>query len=89
MNIKELNKEAILAAIKQALASCNSRNPVYYEDEIDIHLNSKISADWDLREQERKVVTPGQNKKYFLAGSLQAKTGRVTYVGSISKRTVL
>ena len=35
------------------------------------------------------MVTPGQNKKYFLAGALQAKTGQVTYVGSASKSTVL
>ena len=76
--IKDPDKEAKLALIKQALASCDSRNPVYYEDEdeVDIHLNHKIGADWGLRGQQRKVVTPGQNKKYFLAGTLQANTGR-------------
>ncbi len=87
--IKDPDKEAKLAAIKQALANCDSRNPVFYEDEVDIHLNPKIGADWGLRGQQRKVVTPGQNKKYFLAGALQAKTGLVTYVGSASKSTVL
>ena len=35
------------------------------------------------------MVTLGQNKKHFLAGALQAKTGQVTYVGSNSKSTVL
>ena len=42
-----------------------------------------------MRGQQRKVVTLGQNKKHFLAGALQAKTGQVTYVGSNSKSTVL
>lgn len=87
--IKDPDKEAKLAAIKQALANCDSSNPVFYEDEVDIHLNPKIGSDWGLRGQQRKVVTPGQNKKYFLAGALQAKTGQVTYVGSASKSTVL
>jgi len=87
--IKDPDKEAKLAAIKQALARCDNRNPVFYEDEVDIHLNPKIGSDWGLRGQQRKVVTPGQNKKYFLAGALQAKTGQVTYVGSSSKNTVL
>ena len=43
--IKDPDKKAKLAAIKQALASCDSRNPVFYEDEVDIHLNPKIGAD--------------------------------------------
>ncbi len=76
--IKDPDKEAKLAAIKQALANCDSSNPVFYEDEVDIHLKPKIGSDWGLRGHQRKVVTPGQNKKYFLAAALQAKTGQVT-----------
>lgn len=75
--------------MKQALVKCDSSNPVFYEDEVDIHLNPKIGSDWGLRGQQRNVVTPGQNKKYFLAAALQAKTSQVTYVGSASKSTVL
>ncbi len=86
--IKDPDKEAKLAATTQAPVSCDSSNPVIFEDEVDIHLNPKIGSDWGLRGQQRKVVTPGQNKKYFLAGALQAKTGQVTYVGSASKSTV-
>jgi hypothetical protein len=62
---------------------------VFYEDEVDIHLNPKIGSDWGLRGQQCKVTTPGQNKKYFLARALQANTGLVTHVGSASKSTVL
>jgi transposase len=89
LQIKDPDKEAKLAAIKQALASCDAENPVFYEDEVDIHLNPKIGADWGLRGQQRKVVTPGQNKKHFLAGALHSSSGQVTYVGSTSKNTVL
>ena len=40
-----------MAAIHEALAKCSAENPVFYEDEVDIHLNPKIAADWQLRGQ--------------------------------------
>jgi hypothetical protein len=62
---------------------------VFYEDEVDVHLNPQIGADWGLRGQQRKVVTPGQSQKFFQVGALKANTGQVTYVGSNSNRMVL
>lgn len=56
-----------MAAINAELASCNTEHPVFYEDKVDIHLNPKIGADWQLRGQQKCVVTPGQNEKYYLA----------------------
>lgn len=38
-----------MAAIYMALASCSTEHPVFYEDKVDIHLNPKIGADWQLR----------------------------------------
>lgn len=55
-----------------------------YEDEVDIHLNPKIGADWQLRGQQKRVVTPGQNEKYYLTGALHSSTGKVSYVGGSS-----
>jgi hypothetical protein len=43
---------------------------VFYQDEVDIHLNPKIGADWGYRGEQRKVATPGQNKKHYQAGAL-------------------
>lgn len=65
-----------MAAIDRTLASCSAEPPVFYEDEVDIHLNLKISADWQLRGQQKRVVTPGQNEKYYLAGALQQWYGK-------------
>lgn len=45
-----------------------------YEDESDIQLNPKIGLDWmngSVRVQ-KVVMTPGQNKKAYLAGTLEA-----------------
>ena len=60
---------------------------MFYEDEVDIHL--KLGADWMLRAKQKKVMTPGQNRKHYIAGALHARTGNVTYVASDSKDTDL
>ncbi len=82
-----------MAAIHKALDECSTEHPVFYEDEVDIHLNPKIGADWQLRGQQKRVVTPGQNEKYYLAGALNSGTagqrdsgtGKASYVGGNSK----
>jgi transposase len=89
LHIKDPDKEAKLARIKKALEQCDADNPVFYEDEVDIHLNPKIGAGWMPKGHQKKVATPGQNTKHYLAGALHAKTGKVSYVGSTSKNSEL
>lgn len=78
-----------MAVIHKALDECSAEHPVFYEDDVDIHLNPKIGADWQLRGQQKRVVTPGQNEKYYLAGALHSGTGKVSYVGGNSKSSAL
>lgn len=85
LRIRDPQKEVKMAAIQKALETCSTENPVFYEDEVDIHLNPKTGADWQLRGQQKRVVTPGQNEKYYLAGALYCGTGKVIYVGGKSK----
>ena len=60
---------------------CLQRGEVaVYVDEVDIHLNPKIGPDWMLCGQQKTVLTPGKNEKRYLAGALNARTGRVTWV---------
>lgn len=89
LRIKDPGKEEKLAKIQQAIEQCDADNPVFYEDEVDIHLNPKIGADWMPKGQQKKVVTPGKNAKHYLAGSLHAKTGKISYVASSSKNSEL
>jgi hypothetical protein len=56
-----------------------------YEDEVDIHLKPKIDPDWQLRGQQKRVVTPGQNEKYYLAHAQHRGTGKVSHFGRKSK----
>ena len=73
LRIRDPHKEEKMVALHEALAKCSAENPVFYEDEVDIHLNPKIGADWQLRGQQKRVVTPGQNEKYYLAGALHSR----------------
>lgn len=60
-----------------------------YEDEVDIHLNPKIGPDYMLPGQQKKVVTPGNNVKRYVAGAMDARTDRVIWVESERKRSAL
>jgi transposase len=62
---------------------------VVYADEVDIHLNPKLGSDWTLPDMRRRVLTPGKNQKRYLAGALNAKTGRLTWVESDRKTSDL
>ncbi|MCT8342697.1 IS630 family transposase [Photorhabdus kleinii] len=74
-----------IAKITEALTHTSAQHPVFYEDEVDINLNPKIGADWCFKGQQKRVVTPGKNEKHYLAGCLNAQTGKVTYVKGTKK----
>jgi transposase len=89
LRIRDPHKEEKMEAIAMALEQCSAEHPVFYEDEVDIHLNPKIGADWQVRGKQKRIVTPGQNEKYYLAGALHSGTGKVSYVGGSSKSSCL
>lgn len=63
--------------------------PVLYGDEVDIHLNPKIGRDWMLPGQQRRILTPGQNQKFYLAGALDVCTGKLHTTGAHHKGAAL
>lgn len=69
-----------LAQIKKLVTELPAGEKVFYEDEVDIHLNPKIGPDWMLKGTQKLVLTPGKNQKHYLAGALDPKTGQVTWV---------
>jgi transposase len=62
---------------------------VLYVDEVDIHLNPKIGPDWMLAGKQKYVLTPGCNDKRYLAGALNPKTGKLTWVEGDRKNSLL
>jgi transposase len=82
-------KNRRLSEIKRLIRDLHRGEVAVYVDEVDIHLNPKIGLDWMMRGQQRSVVTPGKNQKRYLAGALEPRTGRVTYVEGNKKNSLL
>jgi transposase len=78
-----------LRRIKRLVRDAAPDEVVLYLDEVDIHLNPKIGLDWMLRGQQKTALTPGQNQKRYLAGALDARTGRLTWIEGPRKTSLL
>lgn len=59
------------------------------QDEVDIHLNPKIGAMWMMKGEQTEVLTPGQNRKHYLAGSVDMRTGELIWVEAQKKNSDL
>lgn len=66
--------------IRRLIEDLPSNEIAFYADEVDIHLNPKIGRDWALPGERPVVVTPGQNKKRYVAGAMNAKTKELIWV---------
>jgi transposase len=64
-----------LRRIQRLLARLSPCETALFQDEVDVHLNPKIGSCWMLRGQQSQVITPGNNEKRHLAGSLVWRTG--------------
>ena len=69
------DKEAKLQHLRALAQSLAADEVIVFQDEVDINLNPKIGALWMARGQQAVVVTPGDNDKRYLAGSLNGRTG--------------
>ncbi len=78
-----------LASLRRLAEHATDLEPVFYADEMDVHLNPKIGRDWMLPGHRRFVVTPGKNRKHYVAGALNAATGKLTVVDGPSKASDL
>ena len=82
-------RQRVLRGLRRLARNASTEEPVFFEDEMDVHLNPKIGRDWTLKGQRRYVRTPGQNRKRFVAGALNALTGKLTWVAAHSKASDL
>ena len=74
-----------LARIRYTLETLGKRAVVLFADELDIHLLPKVGYQWMPKGETVKLVTPGQNHKYYLAGALEPATGRIVHCTSTRK----
>jgi transposase len=78
-----------LRAIQRLIENLAPGEVVLYVDEVDIHLNPKIGPDWTATGKQKYVETPGCNQKRYLAGALNPKTGKLTWVEGDRKNSLL
>jgi transposase len=86
---RKARRRRCLREIAELLENVPENEAVFYEDEVDIDLNPRIGRDWMLPGTQRLVQTPGKNEKHYLAGALNAKTGKVHWVGNGRKNGYL
>lgn len=64
-----------LGAIRDLLRDLPEDEAAVFQDEVDVHLNPKVGSCWMPRGEQGRVVTPGDNIKRHVAGSLVWRTG--------------
>ena len=75
-------RQARLRKIRALLRDLPDDETAVFEDEVDLALNPEIGCMWMERGRQAEVVTPGDNDKCYLAGSLHWRTGLlITTVG--------
>src|SRR3954465_10264690 len=86
---EKARRDRKLRRIKRLVRDAGPDEVVLYVDEVDIHLNPKIGLDRMLRGQQKEAPTPGRNEKHYLAGALDARTGKLTWVEGPRKTSLL
>jgi transposase len=69
-----------LARIRQIIEELLPSDALFFADELDIHLLAKLGCEWMLKGTQREVMTPGTNRKHYLAGALNFVTGKLLAV---------
>jgi transposase len=82
-------KELRLQRLRHLVDHAHPDDVWVYADEVDIDLNPKVGPDYMLQGVQKEIRTPGVNKKHYLAGALNAHTGRLTWVDGESKNSEL
>ena len=77
VGLHDPDHDAKLRKIRRLISSLPAHETAVFQDEVDINLNPKIGACWMVRGEQAEVVTPGNNEKRYLAGSLHWRTGRL------------
>lgn len=78
-----------LNQLQNLIATLPRHERLFYEDEVDIHLNPKIGLDWRGYGQQKEALTPGKNEKRYLAGALDVRTGVIVWVEGDRKTSYL
>ena len=79
-------RETTLAGLRAVVRALGADEVLVFEDEVDINTNPKIGPMWMLKGKQAEVVTPGDNEKRHLAGSLNARSGALIVTEGFPKQ---
>jgi putative transposase len=66
-----------LRKIRELLRDLPEDEAAVFQDEVDLNLNPDIGCCWMERGKQAQVLTPGDNVKRYLAGSMSWRTGEL------------
>src|SRR5579884_3825424 len=69
------DKDSIIKGLRQLLRTLPADEVALFQDEADVQTNPDIGPMWMRRGCQAEVETPGDNRKNYLAGSLNWRTG--------------
>ncbi len=78
-----------LNQIRSLIQNLPGNEIAFWADEVDVNLNPKIGRDWMLRGDQREIPTPGNNVKRYIAGAMNVRTRRLTWVWGDSRNSRL
>lgn len=68
-------RAVVLRKLRQLLKNLPDDEIAVFQDEVDVNTNPKIGSMWMRKGEQAEVITPGNNEKRYLAGSLNWRTG--------------
>jgi transposase len=80
---------SLLAKIRYRIEILTASTALFFVDELDIHLLSKIGYEWMPKGTQKEIWTPGTNEKNYLAGALDYRTGQMVHVTGERKNRFL
>jgi hypothetical protein len=75
VGLRDPEYEHKIQRIQRLLRELPADETVVFQDEVDVHLNPKIGSCWMPRGEQAEVLTPGDNDKRHIAGSIHWRTG--------------
>jgi len=79
----------VLNEIDRLVETADATDEVFYVDEADVDLNPRIGTTYMRRGKQLVVLTPGKNVKRYVAGALNARSGKVVHVVAERKNSEL
>lgn len=77
LGLKDPRRAEKLRELQALLKHLPPDEVAVFQDEVDVNTNPKIGCAWMYKGKQATVVTPGNNAKKYVAGSLNWRTGKL------------